>query len=164
MSPETEHLLRQSHRLERNMASLYLLLCERFPEDRSFWWRLCLEEQNHAAIFNSVMTGQIPKRFFPQEILVDDIHLLETLNAEIEALLATPSPTLDTRESACLCAASFEERAGERRFQQALDEENLSSGMRMIATLNREDRDHARRILAYAGLEKQSLPPAPEDD
>jgi len=135
------------------MADLYLYLSERFPEDRPFWWRLCLEEQNHAAIFNSVLTGQIPKKFFPQEILVEDLQLLDRLNTEVEALLQNPSSSLKNRESACLCAAAFEERAGERRFQKALDGAELSSGMKMISALNREDRDHAKRILAYAGLE-----------
>ncbi len=54
MSQNFSQLIREAIQLELNVAKLYLLFHDLFPEDGDFWWQLVIEEENHAALLKTV--------------------------------------------------------------------------------------------------------------
>ncbi|MEA3487197.1 MAG: hypothetical protein U9R20_06020 [Thermodesulfobacteriota bacterium] len=69
MDKDFSYLIEESINLELNIADLYFLFHELFPEDADFWWRLVLEEKNHAALIRSGKKYFEPVNKFPRNLL-----------------------------------------------------------------------------------------------
>jgi len=63
-------LIEKAIQLELNVAELYIRFHKLFPSDASFWWKLAIEEKNHAALLKTLQLMkdshvEIPLEFYP---------------------------------------------------------------------------------------------------
>lgn len=88
MNEELYLLLDESIKLELNIADLYMIFRNEFPEDADFWWRLTLEEKNHSALLLSSKKHFAPVCKFPTELLAPKLPQLKDANANLAELIA----------------------------------------------------------------------------
>ncbi|MGB8247929.1 MAG: rubrerythrin family protein, partial [Chlorobium sp.] len=82
----SEHL-DESIKLELNLAKLYTVLNDLFPEDEDFWWQLAMEERGHAALLQQEKKQPQPLEFFPENLLAGDLEALIQANSRIAGLI-----------------------------------------------------------------------------
>lgn len=87
MGNEIIDILNESIKLELNVAELYMLFYEIFPEDSNFWWDLSLEEKNHASLLRSGLDFIKSSEMFPREFLAPAIDKLHEINTMIVGLI-----------------------------------------------------------------------------
>jgi hypothetical protein len=141
--------LDESIQLELNLATLYTILNDSFPEDEDFWWELAMEERGHASLLQQEKKQPLQKEFFPENLLAKDLQSLVDTNAKISALISRYKETPPSRIEAMQTAHELEMAAGESHFQQFLDSPTNSAASDIFKQLNQEDCDHAARILQY---------------
>ncbi|MGB0130930.1 rubrerythrin family protein [Chlorobium sp.] len=144
----SEHL-DESIKLELNLAKLYTVLNDLFPEDEDFWWQLAMEERGHAALLQQEKKQPQPLEFFPENLLAGDLEALIQANSRIAGLIEQYTKTTPSRKEAFSTALELELAAGESHFQNFLDTPSHSPSVEIFKQLNQEDRDHAERIKAY---------------
>jgi len=133
--------------LELNMSKLYGLFSDYFDEDRAFWYRIAIEEKNHAALLK---TGKDFIRFdkFPSGLLPEYPEVLKKSIQKIRDAMDTFIKNPD-RELAFNLALEIEESAGEIHFQQFMEKDAKDSISDIFQKLNQADKDHAQRINTY---------------
>jgi len=136
--------------LELNVAELYLHFHHQFPDDSAFWWQLAVEEKNHAAMLRSGREHLIKAGLFPFGIVSGELNPLVEANKRLAVLLAETKKRTPSREEAFRLAIRLEESAGEIHFETFMKMTPKTSAEQMFQSLNRDDKDHARRIRAYA--------------
>jgi len=141
--------LDESIKLELNLAKLYTLLNDLFPDDEDFWWQLSMEERGHAALLQQEKKQPQPLPFFPENLLADDLPALMAANERILGLIEQYKQLAPSRIEAFLTALELELAAGEAHFQDFLDTPSLSPSVAIFKQLNQDDRDHAERIREY---------------
>ncbi len=119
---DLNRLLEAAVRLELNIGRLYVRYHQLLPEDASFWWRLSLEEKNHAALLRSAdqLTGiahEVPPGLLPERL--EDVL---DLNARVEACIVGTVAKPPTRAEAFRCALELEQSVGEVHFQSFMAE------------------------------------------
>ncbi len=149
MDTELTHILDEAIQLELNVAELYLLFSHQFPEDTDFWWKLALEEKNHAALLRSGQQYFIDVNLFPKEIIPCKLELLLRTNQKVKDLISKFQETPPSWESALQLALEIEQSAGELHFQAAMEIEPSSKALKLFQYLNQDDKDHAQRIQNY---------------
>ncbi len=151
MSKDILRIIDESINLERNIASLYMFFYGTYPDDSDFWWKLALEENNHAALLESGRNYFIPAdELFPYQIISTRLDFLTEINSEIKTRLEEYKKSAPSRESAFNLALRLEESTGELHFQQTMTtEESNSEALKLFKGLNKEDKDHAIRIRRY---------------
>jgi ferritin len=159
MSDDFSHLVSESIQLELNVAELYLLFHNSFPEDGAFWWELAVEEKNHAALIKSGFEDFYPMSLFPRDLLARKLKDVRMANSRLESLLATYKAASPSREEALNVALGIEQSAGEIHFQKFMEKQAESDIDKVFQDLARDDRDHSERIQAY--MRRQGLEPAP---
>lgn len=150
MSGELEKIIDESIKLEQNVAALYTIFSVTFREDSDFWKDLVLEEENHASLIREGRKSFLLRGEFPHELLAPKIEMLITTNNKLASLLKKYSKNPPSRETAFKVAFELENSAGEVHFQQAMEKSPDSQLMAIFQHLNRDDKDHARRIRTYA--------------
>ena len=150
MDNELSQILDESIQLELNVADLYFCFCQAFAEDKEFWAHLAEEERNHARLLRSGKLESVDKGTFPIKILTTNLNALLKANKEIKELVKKhqqkPPPS---RATAFEIAIKVEESTGEIDFSCFMQQEANSPALKLLRKLNREDRDHARRIRNY---------------
>jgi ferritin len=141
-------LANEAMELEYNISKLYMIFRDSHPEDAEFWWKLVLEESNHAALIKSGLDYFMPEGVFPYEIFpsMDD---LQEANKELRSLLSKYATHPPSRDIALNIALKTEISAGEIHFQRAMTKSTDSEIMQLFRTLNQDDKDHAKRIRVY---------------
>ena len=134
--------------LEYNVSKLYLIFRYAFPDDADFWWRLVLEENNHAALIKSGRDHFIPEGVFPHEIF-PSMDELKKANKVLLSLLDKYENSPPTRKEAFNLALKTELSAGEIHFQRTMTKSTDSKVLNIFQKLNQDDKDHAKRIRAY---------------
>jgi len=132
--------------LERNVADLYAVFHAVFPEHADFWMRLCIEEQNHAALFNSGHKYFAPIGKFPADLTSVSLNSLQIVNDRVRSLVARYRQQSPSVEEAFGVALAIEESAGEIHFQRFMKAPTQSPGDELFRRLNRDDKDHAERL------------------
>lgn len=159
-------ILDEAINIESNVADLYMDFYKRFPEDREFWRKLSIEEINHASLLETGKDIFLPLKKFPMEMLPPSLEMLFESNKKI--LSAIPQHNqLISRESAFRIALEIEQCAGEVHFQEAMEKSPCSKVLKIIQGINKEEKDHAKRIQTYMNENqiipaKSSNPAAPE--
>lgn len=145
---DLDRMLEAVVRLELNISRLYLRYHQLLPEDGPFWWRLSLEEKNHAALLRSAdqlaAVHGIPDGMLPERL--EDVL---GLNARVEACIAAASAGSVDRAAAFRCALELERSAGEVHFQTFMESAAEGGLARVFRSLNQGDMDHAGRVGAY---------------
>ncbi|ASQ90998.1 rubrerythrin family protein [Prosthecochloris sp. GSB1] len=145
----SEHL-DESISLELNIARLYTLFHDLFPDDEDFWWQLAIEERNHAALLrNEKKASHSAAGAVPENLLAKDLESLKIANAGVAALVERYRTTSPGREEAFRTAYTLENSIGEVHFQEFMDRKSCSLSDELFRQLNQEDKDHAERIRHY---------------
>jgi len=134
--------------LERKVGELYAVFHAAFPEHADFWMQLCLEEQNHAALFDSGQKYFAPVGRFPADLMAVSPKDLSAVSDRVGSLLVSYQRKLPSVEEAFNVALSLEQSAGEIHFQRFMEERGGSSLDQIFRQLNRDDKDHAERLRA----------------
>jgi len=149
MGKDFTALIEESINLELNVADLYLLFNKLFPEDADFWWELSLEEKNHGALLRSGKEVFLPRNKFPHDLIEDRLHVLVDINSEINSLIKKYEVNPPSREKAFNVALNIENSAGELHFQRFMDKEANLKIDDIFKQLNKDDKNHAKRISSY---------------
>ena len=150
MGNKIVEILNESIKLELNVAELYMLFYEIFPEDSSFWWDLCMEEKNHASLLRSGLEFVKTSEIFPEEVLAPTIEKLHEINTMITGLIKEYRENKPSKDKAFSISITLEKSAGEFHFQESMNSISDSKLLKVFQMLNKDDRDHAERIEQYA--------------
>jgi hypothetical protein len=151
MSADPRQLVEEAIKLEFNMAELYISFHNRFPEDASFWWDLAIEEKNHASLLVDNKQCLLDSGLFQSENADELLAALANTNNAMTGTLRRElqSPPLE-RILAFNLALRLEESAWENHFQHAMQiTEHTSDALKLLQSLNKDDKDHANRIREY---------------
>ena len=137
-------LLDEAIKIELGISKLYQVFSEEIVVDRDFWWKLALEEVNHASILRAGKEMVSMDRF-PKDIIPDSFEDLVISNLKImEAQLEFR--TNPQRIKAFELAFHIENSASELHYQKYLGTEEMNGVRKIFQQLNRDDIDHAKRI------------------
>lgn len=144
---EIQHLLRRSVELELNVSDLYSLYSRLYEEDIDFWWKISIEEKNHAALLRS---GEqyLTLGIFPREVLLSKLDVIEEANRDIKENIRKFRDEPPDWETAYRYALFLENSAAELHFQDMMTEETPNRVLKIFQSLAGNDKDHARRIHA----------------
>ena len=159
MDDDLLQLANEAMQLEYNVSKLYMIFRDSCPEDAEFWWKLVIEESNHAALIKSGLDYFMPEGYFPDEIFPSMDDLQET-NRKLVSLLEKYINHPPSREIAFNIALKIEMSAAELHFQNTMTKTTDSDVLKLFQKLNQDDKDHARRIRAYMkekGIEESKL-------
>lgn len=141
--------LKESIEMELNVGDVYQLFCVKFPEDYDFWWKISIEEMNHAALIESIndvfgIEGTLPLDSIEKQ--AKDLHKLsKSIKARIERYKLTPP----TRLEAFKYGFELENSIGESHFELFMTTAPDSPMMKIFQKLNGDDINHANRIDSY---------------
>jgi len=149
MKQEVNNYIDEAVNLELNVSRLYFRFYELFPEDADFWWKLTLEEKNHAALLENLkhvirLVGNPPGELMA--LRSDDI---KNANSRVQTELDKINPDI-SRSDAFSIAIMIEESAGEIHYQAFIDDDDLPKEYRVFQKLNMDDKDHAESMRSYA--------------
>lgn len=160
MKEQLIQVMNESIKLELNVADLYMIFSEAFPEDCAFWHQLHMEEKNHASIIQSAREAWLSGREPPLELLAPNVDELIELNNKLASLLQEYEKTPPLREIAFNLALDLEKSAGEAHLQNAMEQPPTSTLMELFQMLTGDDKKHASRIRTYMrdkGIKIRSL-------
>jgi hypothetical protein len=100
MSEGYREILDESIKLELQVSDLYMLFYNSFPEDEGFWWKLALEEKNHASLIRSIRDIFQSVSGLPESMFSSSAQDIKAANLRIGALLETFSNASPSREEA----------------------------------------------------------------
>ena len=151
MNENLRQLIDEAIKLELNVADIYLSFHYRFPEDAGFWWKIAIEEKNHAALLRNGKQFFLDAGMFPDELVDTSLEALVGVNNELERILQQEKgDDPPSREAALNLAIKLEELAGEIHFQNAMQQaQHPSEAIKLFQNLNEDDKDHADRIRNY---------------
>lgn len=150
MSENLKQLIEEAIKLELNVAEIYLSFHYRFPEDANFWWKIAIEEKNHAALLKNGKQFFLDAGMFPSELVGDSLEALVDANNKLENILRQEKEAHPPRAAALNLAIKLEELAGEVHFQNAMQKAKYpSEAIQLFQSLNEDDKDHANRIRNY---------------
>ncbi|MDD2657906.1 MAG: hypothetical protein PHD04_04625 [Candidatus Pacebacteria bacterium] len=165
MSNDLRQLIKESIRFELNVAEVYFGFHHRFSEDSNFWWKLLIEEKNHAALLMSGKEYFLDAGMFPSELVGSSLATLKNLNGELERLIGQEKESPMSRSAAFNLAIDLEDSAGEIDFQHAMHETGRhSKAIGLFQSLNEFNLDHADRIRSYMrqnGIDGAQAAPLP---
>lgn len=151
-------MLEESIKLELNVAQLYTLFHAALPEHADFWWKMVIEEKNHAALIKSVRDSFVPAGVIPSELLASSLQDLIATNDNLAGLLERFGNTSPSAAEAFGTAVELEESAGEAHYQMFMDKKLGSRIDAVFQKLNNEDMNHAERLVNYIRDQKIMLP------
>jgi len=155
MNDHRQKIMEESIHLELNLADLYMVFFEQFPGDGQFWWKLAIEEKNHAALLKSIRDIFIEVAGAPDDLFAVSLEELRKANSSIRELICSCKESPISRRAAFSAALSLEETAGEMHFQDFFTGNANDSVSRIFRQLNGEDKDHARRLKEF--IESQRI-------
>ncbi len=137
--------------LELNISDLYAVFHNSLPEDSEFWWRMVLEEKNHAALFRSGFENLEYINKFPHDILVNNIQVLQKANKQLLEHIENYKLLPPDRDEAFNLALEYENSAAELHFQKFMDGSSDNFIDKVFKELNKADKDHSQRLHNYMG-------------
>jgi hypothetical protein len=143
-----------SIKLELNVSALYTIFHEIFPQHASFWWKLSLEENNHAALLRAAKEQFAPIGKFPTQLIDSDLQNVVDCNNKITTLVDRYKIAPPEESEAFSVALALEQTGGELHYQQFMEHETPVN--KVFRKLNADDKNHAERIRAY--MERHAIP------
>ena len=148
MDDDLKLLIEEAIQLEQNVADLYMLFYRLFPQDSRFWWKLSMEEQNHAALLKTVSQMKETRVEVPEDFLPTQLKALKEVNQMLQESL-TDMEVRPDRVGAFHLSYAIENSAGERHYDTFMKQGTKSPVSEIFRKLNGDDIDHAARILQY---------------
>ncbi|MHC4074015.1 MAG: hypothetical protein ACYSWW_25765 [Planctomycetota bacterium] len=149
MNRELSLLFDESIRLESNVADLYVMFQDMFPEDADFWRALIIEERKHGTLLKNGKAHFAPGNTFPVDLLSDTLDEMKDANTNLVKLISQYREKPLSRETAFNVAITVEQSAGEIHFQAFMDKKADSRYVELFQKMNGYDKDHENRIRAY---------------
>ena len=149
MNQTLEQLIDESIQLELNVAAVYKIFFNIFPEDSELWSKLIREEEKHADLIQSMRSSFLLPRQFPSDLLASPIKMLKKTNNRLVSILKKYNKEQPLRESAFKIALDIERSAGEFDFQLAAEKSPDSGIMKIFQALNKDCRNHTEKIITY---------------
>lgn len=146
MDDQMTKLMEEAIGLELNVSDLYLLFYELFPEDMDFWWKISNEEKNHAALLKSSIL-YLKIDMFPYDLLYKNLKDLQKTNISIKEKINLYRTIKPAKDEAYSFAYHIENSASEFHVQSVLSRSSDNKVLKILKTLNKDDNDHADRIL-----------------
>jgi ferritin len=139
-------------KVELNASKIYAIFSQKFPEDKSFWWSLSLEEINHASLIESEKLFY-KVNVFPDELFSVDLEELIKLNDSLYIIMEQFKDNISL-ENAFKIALEIENSAMELNYQKLAESASSDRAVNLFQELNRADKDHAKRISDYMNNRK----------
>jgi hypothetical protein len=149
MKQTLEQLIDESITLELNVADVYKIFLNTFPEDYELWSRLVREEEKHADLIQSMKSTFLVPHQVPSDLLVSSVEMLKKTNKRLATIIKKYGRKPPLRESAFKIALDIERSAGEFNFQLAAEKLPDSGIMKIFQELNRDCRNHTKKIITY---------------
>jgi ferritin len=156
MEEDLVPLIKECINLELNVAELYLVFYNLFSEDAAFWWKMTVEEKNHAALLRSGKELYLPRNKFPPALVHGLLQDLINTNKELNSLIEEYEHNPPSREEAFNIALSIENSAYELHFQKFMDKKPSSRMEEIFQQLNQDDKNHAEKISMY--MKQHNIP------
>ena len=156
-----ERIIDESIKLESNVSELYGLFYRIFEEDKDFWWELQMEEINHSTLLKAAKGVFFGSHKFPKEVVSEALQPLLDANNDLRRMIDDFPKNPPSRETACNVAIKVENLEGEICFQKAMELPEGSETLNIIQKVNKEDKDHEKRIRAYMQAKKIKILPIP---
>ena len=135
--------------LELKVAEIYNFFHETFSEDKYFWWGLCQEERNHAALIKSTKDVFVPLGKYPSVFLSISLNDLRESNKELYNIITKYKKARISREDAFKIALQLENLKAEKHYQRFMEKKSASKLDELFQKLNSEEKDHAKRLKSY---------------
>ncbi len=149
MDQEIKLFLKESIELELNIGDLYSLFSVKFPADYDFWWKIAIEEMNHAALIESINDIFMPESIDSTDSIEKQTNDLRELNNLLKARIEQYKLIPPTRLEAFKFGLELENSAGESHFEAFMTEEPTSQMEKIFQKLNGDDLNHAIRMEKY---------------
>ena len=142
-----EELLNEAINLELNIQDLYVFYSKTYSRDHTFWWKLQLEEGNHASLLKA-MRKRLQETLIQDasSILSEDYEELKKANDLIKTTLTKWKSKPASQSEAYQFALKIEQSAQELHLQNTIEQESELEIIKLFKKLTGADRDHAKRI------------------
>jgi hypothetical protein len=141
--------LRESVEMELNVGDVYQLFSVKFPQDYDFWWKISIEEMNHAALIESINDIFWDESVLPLESIEKQTEALRKMNIYVKNRIECFKLVPPTRLEAFQCGFELENSVGESHFELFMTTVSDSPVMKIFQKLNGDDVNHAKRIDKY---------------
>jgi len=149
MDEVIRQFLNESVSLELNIGDLYQLFSVKFPMDYNFWWKLSIEEMNHAAIIRSINDVFLSENILPVDSIGNQTEELKNMNTFIRDRVEQYKLGSITRIEAFKFAYDIENSIGESHFELFMTAKPNSTVVKIFQKLNGDDINHAKRMDSY---------------
>ena len=140
--------LKESIDLELNIGDLYQLFSAKFPADYDFWWKISIEEMNHAALIES-LNDVFWMELLPFDSIEKQVDDLQKINLIVKDKIERYKLVPPTRLEAFTNGFELENSVGESHFELFMTSVQNSPVVKIFQKLNGEDKNHAKRIENY---------------
>jgi ferritin len=148
-----DHLIRQflkeSIELELNIGDIYQLFSAKFPPDYTFWWKISIEELNHAALIESINDIFWDESILPLKSIEKQTEDLRKMNLYIKNRIEQYKAVPPTRSEAFKLGFELENSVGESHFELFMTSASDSPVIKIFQKLNGDDISHAKRMASY---------------
>lgn len=134
-------------KLELNASKIYRLFSELNELDKDFWWKLSMEEVNHASLLKSIHY-YINLDSFPDEMIIKNIQEVLNINKYLEDIILQYKIN-PSRKKAFDIAIEIENSAAESHFEKVMTEQSNNNVIEVFKKLNKDDVNHLNRIIKY---------------
>lgn len=133
--------------IELNAAEMYRMFSQIYEQDREFWWKLSIEEMNHASLLKSAH-HYINLNIFPDELIIKNTDEITNINNHLEDIRIEFKKN-PSRIKAFEIAIEIEDSASESHYDKIMTEQTDDKVLNVFKKLNRDDVDHLNRIKKY---------------
>ncbi len=149
MNELIKQLLKQSVALELNIGDLYQQFSVKFAGDYDFWWKLSIEEMNHAALIESINDVFLTENLLTLDSIENQINEINEMNRLIRKHIESFKFETPERSKAFQVAFEIENSIGEYHFELFMTAQPNSTVMKIMQKLNGDDINHSKRMLKY---------------
>ncbi len=149
LSNELVKLIDEAIDHELVISELYMHFHQTFTQDRDFWWKIALEEKNHASILINIKALSETVNRLPKSLIPDNPALYQMEKDKILAAISNIDKNL-TRELAFQMAYDTEISSVEEHYRLFVENQSDPNVFKIFQQLSNQDNDHASRILEYA--------------
>ena len=141
--------LKESIAMELNVGDVYQLFSVKFPEDYDFWWKISMEEMNHAAVIETINDIFFTEIVHSTYSIEKQIEGLRQMNVTVKERIDQYKLNPPTRFEAFKYGFELENSIGELHFELFMTAVPNSPVFKIFQKLNGDDKNHAIRIINY---------------
>ncbi len=149
MNEIIKEFIAESVALELNIGDLYQQFSAKFQQDADFWWKLSIEELNHAALIESINDIFLTDNLLSAGSIERQMSELKKMNLSLKNQIDYFKHHSPSRLQAFEIAFEIENSIGESHFELLMTVQPNSTVLKIMQKLNGDDVNHARRMVKY---------------